>query len=278
MSSTLTARFAREALFVAVVITSLVGVAPAQNQGYGPLPSYEQITDASHRGNGSFWGGAPVAPSQQDHPWRDPIDPIQTDPLLEQPKAPSFTGSTVTLAQLKNAPPAKAVREMEKAQVAFQEGDDVEGIKRLEKAIEIHPSFIEARNNLGVQYYKQGRVEDAAKQFEHALDLDPNAPLPHINLAVALQEIGEPDAAIRNAEKALELAPTLPGAHYNLGTLLSQQGRRLDEAVTHLSVAERSYPKATLILAEALLQQGRSEEAQAALKRFLSMPAAVNLR
>ena len=151
-------------------------------------------------------------------------------------------------------------------------------MKRLEEAIAIHPDFIEARNNLGVHYSKLGRWKDAVEQFERASNLDPAAALPHLNLAVALQAIGDEDAAVLNAEEAIRLAPHDAGMHYNLGAILAQQGRRLDDAVQHLSRAERAFPKATLIKAEALLQQGNPGDAQAALRHFLATQPSQILR
>ena len=276
VSSTPSFRLLRSAAAFVVVHGWPASVVVAQAPPHVQPPSYEQIVDASHASGSPRWSGSPGGPGAR-------IDPIRPDQALADPapaarKRQGFSKGSVSLAQLRYAPPAKAVREMARAEEAILGGDMQEGIRRLEKAIEIHPQFIEAHNNLGVQYFKLGEVTRAADEFEKALELDPGAPLPHINLAVALQDLGDPDAALLNAEKAVELAPQLPGAHYNLGSLLSQQGRRLDEALSHLSRVERQYPKASLLMAEALLQQGRAREAREALQRFLALPPAGNVR
>jgi tetratricopeptide (TPR) repeat protein len=102
--------------------------------------------------------------------------------------------------------------------------------------------------------------------------------LPHLNLAAALQALGHSDAAVLNAEEAVRLAPQDSGTHFNLGAILAEQGRRLNEAVEHLTRAEADYPKATLIKAEALLQKGDPDEAHTTLRRFLAMQSLRDVR
>jgi len=245
------------------LILATAAVAAAQAP-HGPV-SFEQIIDASHSGaktRPNQYGDGPV------HAESIHIDPMLRDDSNRPPAGPA--GAPVSLGRLQHAPPAKAARQMQRAQEAFDEGDFAKGVKRLEQAIEIHPNYIEARNNLGVRYSILGRWVDAAQQFEKASDLDPAAALPHLNLAVALQALGQEEAAVLNAEEAVRLAPHDAGMYYNLGAILAQQGRRLNDAVQHLSRAENAYPKAKLIKAEALLQLGHSDEARKELRQFLA--------
>lgn len=245
------------------LILATANVAAAQAP-HGPV-SFEQIIDASHSGaktRPNQYGDGPV------HAEPIHIDPMLRDDSTRPPAGPA--GAPISLGRLRNAPPPKALRQMQRAQEAFADGDSEKGIRRLEQAIEIHPNYIEARNNLGVRYSMLGRWADAAQQFEKASDLDPAAALPHLNLAVAMQALGDEEAAVLNAEEAVRLAPHDAGMYYNLGAILAQQGRRLDDAVRLLSRAEAAYPKATLIKAEALLQMGASRDAQKALRDFLA--------
>ena len=258
-------------LFRRVGVTlALVGLAGLSALAQGPQgpASFEEIVDASFKGS--------VRRTEQ--PERSTLESIRPDPLLTAGGQKQFTGGEISLARLRNAPSAKALRQMEKAQEALESGDLAGGVKRLERAIEIHPNFIEARNNLGVQYARLGRWKDAAAQFERAAELDPAAAWPHLNLALALQALGETDGAVANAEEATRLAPHDPGTHFNLGSILAQQGKRLNDAVQHLSQAETAYPTAKIIKAEALLQQGKPADAQAALRGFLATDRRVIVR
>jgi tetratricopeptide (TPR) repeat protein len=243
----------------ALALSCLAGMSAVAQAPHGPA-SFEEIVDASFKGS----------VRRTDANARATPESIRPDSMLNERPQSKFTGGATSLARLQNAPPPKAFRQMEKAQEALDSGDLVAGVKRLEKAIEIHPNFIEARNNLGVQYARLGRWKDAAVEFEQAAELDPAAALPHLNLALALQQLGEAEGAVANAEEAARLAPHDSGTHFNLGSILAQQGKRLSDAVRHLSRAEAAYPTAKIIKAEALLQQGKAADAQAALRGFLA--------
>ena len=62
--------------------------------------------------------------------------------------------------------PEEAVEEHEKSLRDSAKGDTKRAIERLEKALRLAPDFYEARNNLGVQYQKSGRFEDAEKRIQ----------------------------------------------------------------------------------------------------------------
>jgi tetratricopeptide (TPR) repeat protein len=198
-----------------------------------------------------------------------------TRPIFEP--APSRHGGanrppsgTISLARLRNQPPSKARKEVEKATKAIAEGDREKAIEHYEKAIEIYPNYVEAYNNLGVQCLRAGRNEEALGALEKAVELDPDSVEPHLNLAVALHGLGQLDAAAFQAERAVEIAPRSASANLGLGLVLAAQGRKLEEAVRRLDFASAEHPGAALAAADALLQLNRPKEAQAALRSFLS--------
>ncbi len=252
---------------IAPVLCLTAVLAVSAQAPHGPT-SFEEIVDASFSGSSAQRG---IRPSQS-------AEPIRVDPILIEQRKPNFVGDQVPLGRLKHAPPSKAMQRMQRDQEAFAEGDEDEGVKRLQQAIKIHPDFIEAHNNLGVQYSKRGLWQEAVREFEIAVELDPAAALSHLNLAVAPQALGDSDAAVLNAEEAVRLAPQDSGTHFNLGAILAEQGRRLNEAVDHLSRAEVECPKASLIKAEALLQKGEPGEVHSTLRRFLAMQRARAVR
>ncbi|MCB1022433.1 MAG: tetratricopeptide repeat protein [Acidobacteria bacterium] len=185
------------------------------------------------------------------------------------PRQTSRGDHTVSVQRLKNAPPPKAVREMTKGAEAVAAGDREEAIRRYEKAIEIHPNYVEAYNNLGVQNLKLERIDKAIAALEKAVELDPQSAEPHLNLSVALHCAGQLDAAEYQAERAVELAPRSTAANLGLGLVLTSKGKDLEEAVERLTFAAEEHPGAMLAAAEALLQLDRPKDAHAALRYYL---------
>ena len=64
-----------------------------------------------------------------------------------------------------------------------------------------------AHNNLGVIYFRQGKLYEAANEFEWARKLMPGHPDPRLNLALVLQRAGHVTEAVGAFEAALEAAP-----------------------------------------------------------------------
>jgi len=202
-----------------------------------------------------------IAPGSRRNPTRE---------ARERARARYAGDPTVSLNRLRHAPPPKAERRMARAIEAFQAGEEAEGVKQLEKAIEIHPEYIEAHNNLGVHYQRAGRYEEAAEQFAAALALDPSLVQGYSNMSLALAALGRFDEARDHARRGFELAPRSPSANYALAALLARDEARRDDAVKMFRVAAPTYPKAHLLAADLLLVQGKTEEARRELQGFLN--------
>jgi tetratricopeptide repeat protein len=84
------------------------------------------------------------------------------------------TCGKVSVYSLLHPPPAAA-----------QKGAHAESIRYLRKALAIFPDYMEAHNDLGVQYMQRRAYEQAAAEFQRAVELDPAAAKPFANLALA---------------------------------------------------------------------------------------------
>ena len=180
---------------------------------------------------------------------------------------------TVSLSRLRNAPPPRAVKLVTRSTEAFRDGEKEKGVELLERAIEVHPNYIEARNNLGVYYHRTGRYDDAAKQFAAVLALDPSLAPTYTNMALALSAMGRLDEARAHARRGLELEPRSPAANYALGAILAIDHVRLGDAVEMFRLAAPEFPKAQLLAADLLLVQGKTDEARKELRGFLERTA-----
>jgi len=64
-----------------------------------------------------------------------------------------------------------------------------------------------AHNDLGVLFFRQGKLYEAANEFEWARKLMPGSPDPRLNLALVLERAGQTKEAFAAYDSALEAAP-----------------------------------------------------------------------
>lgn len=81
-----------------------------------------------------------------------------------------------------------------------------------------------AHNNLGLYYYKKGRVDEAIPQYRQALAISPNFVFAHTNLGIAFRTKGLVDEAIAEYKKALAINPNFGKAHNNLSVAYYLKG------------------------------------------------------
>jgi tetratricopeptide (TPR) repeat protein len=189
---------------------------------------------------------------------------------LPAAKVKPSSNETVSVARLLHAPPAKAAKLFEKAMTVV---DLAESIALLEKAIEEHPEYIEARHNLAVRLGRMRQYDRAVKHFEIVLQLDPSSAMAWANLGVTLDAMGDAEAAETAAKQALDLQPRSPIASFLLGSILLRRGANLGYAAELLGNAADEFPLAGLLQIDALLAAGETAPARSALH---SLVAAAN--
>lgn len=82
-----------------------------------------------------------------------------------------------------------------------------------------------AKNNLGIVYLRQGKLDEAISLLQTAVDLRPDNSPAHENLAKALLQKGDVAAALLHYQTLLQLQPDNVETHNIVGTVLIQQGR-----------------------------------------------------
>jgi Flp pilus assembly protein TadD len=90
---------------------------------------------------------------------------------------------------------------------AIQNGDYVEAIHELKKAISLEPDYADLHNLLGIAYGNEGMVDDAIEEFETALKINPYFLKARLNLSLSLFEKGSYEDANLHLEKVLEIKP-----------------------------------------------------------------------
>ncbi len=128
--------------------------------------------------------------------------------ILPEPAAVKPNSSLVSLNELKNPIPKKALREVLEAQRSARANDVRKAIAKLEHAIHLYPFYGDAHLNLGLQYARTGRTVDARTEFQKALDIGPPAAPIYADLAIASLLLGERQEAAAFAHRALEMDPS----------------------------------------------------------------------
>lgn len=132
--------------------------------------------------------------------------------------------------------PPRALEFYNQALEQAQTGKNKDAIKQLNRAISEHPTFMQAFNELGVQYLKAGELEKANESLQSALKIAPDAFSPLMNHGIVLvlqKQYKEAEPILRRALVRKEQSAV---GHYYLGRALVYLNR-LDEAEKELSRA-----------------------------------------
>lgn len=79
--------------------------------------------------------------------------------------------------------------------------------------------------NLGIEYMRRGRYEDALHHLQRALELDSRNPEAHNAMAILYERLKEPENAGSHYAKAVELEPGNAGAQNNYAAYLCRHGK-----------------------------------------------------
>jgi tetratricopeptide (TPR) repeat protein len=185
----------------------------------------------------------------------------------------AYTSSrVVSVAELRQAVPAAAKKQYALGLKSVAKGDVSNAASRFEAALAIYPEYLAARNDLGAQYLKLKRIDEAEKQFQTVLENDPKNFNAQFNLGlVRVERKAYPDA-INELNKSIVIDNTRPVARLWLGFALLENG--------DLGTAERELTKALVMggplcvaahyhLARIYLARGDKNEALRALSAYL---------
>jgi len=122
-----------------------------------------------------------------------------------------------------------------------RQGRHDEALAHFRKAIELRPDYAPPYNNLGDSLNTLGRHREARDYLRRAIELMPGYAEAHCNLGVALLSTGQEQEGIASLEQALRLKPHYPMAHFNLG-LAHARGGRMAAALHHFEIAVQQNP------------------------------------
>lgn len=161
---------------------------------------------------------------------------------------------------------------------------DLAGAERhFERAVELNPSYTEARLNLAVTYNDLGKYEASRRMYAEvrrndgtATGMDPfvrgKIANKHADVAQAYLDAGCREEAIIEFNKALGLCPTFPDLWTRLGTVY-REANQLDAAIhayEQALSARPSYAQARVLLGMALLAANRPDDAMKAWQQVIA--------
>jgi len=146
---------------------------------------------------------------------------------LRERKAPGVmrTGArVVSAAELSQAVPPGAKKEYERGLKAVGKGDFLRAAGHFEQAVNIYPDYLAARNDLGAQYLKLKRLDEAENHFRVVLERDPKNFNAKFNLGLVRVERRDYAGAVSHLRQAIAIDGTRPVARLWLGFALLQTG------------------------------------------------------
>ncbi len=179
---------------------------------------------------------------------------------------------SVSVAALKVSGKARAA--LRQARARLGKGDEQGGVALLLKAVELSPSFTEARNELGTIAYKAGRYAEAEERFRTALEHEPLAYAPMVNLGGTLLSQGRIEEALSFNLMARSMQPedALANSQLGMNFFYKEQFDRAREFLLRAKEADPShfsYPQ--LFLADIYGKQGKLREARQELEEVLRL-------
>jgi predicted O-linked N-acetylglucosamine transferase (SPINDLY family) len=150
--------------------------------------------------------------------------------------------------------------------LAYQGGRHEEAERLIRRALALNAANAPAHNNLGNVLLARGAPGPAVAAFLDALALDGDYADAYINLGSALAAQGRSARAVACYRRALALAPDAPAAQSGLARAL--QLREKPEAASGDAIPGAA--QAEVDRANALVEQGRAEDAIAGYRRALA--------
>ncbi len=116
---------------------------------------------------------------------------------------------------------------------SLKNGNDKKAEQQLLQLTQQFPTFSGPHANLGIIYYRAGKIEQAKSSFNKALELNTENMVSLNHLGILHRREGKFEESYALYEKALQIDPDYAYAHLNFGILLELYMGRLAEALEH---------------------------------------------
>jgi TolB-like protein/DNA-binding winged helix-turn-helix (wHTH) protein/Tfp pilus assembly protein PilF len=149
--------------------------------------------------------------------------------------------------------------------LAFAQRDWPGGEREYKRALELDPTYSNAREWYCFYLAAMGRHDEHLEHARRGLEVDPFNVLLNASVGDALAHLGRSDEAVAHYRRTLDLEPRLNWVRDDLARLYSQMGRH-EEAI-----AEARKTGSRVALAEVYARAGRRDEARRLLAEFKAL-------
>jgi len=177
------------------------------------------------------------------------------------------------LANALSAAPNDAELHYLNAQLLGREtGRAREVVAALERAVQLRPSYSEARMELGTLLLRSGNYTGALQQFEAVQRLNPTLPAVHLNLGDAYRSLRRWQEAKAAYDRVLASSPNMPEVHFNLGLMYRAAGAEFPglTLIPALQRARESFARYRNLMGPRLARTDPSEQYLSELDRAIS--------
>jgi len=193
---------------------------------------------------------------------------------LKEKQGATRAGSdkTISVGMLDQKVPSAAKKEFQKASHFTAEGNAIEAIAALKRAIAIYPDYLAAHNDLGAQLLEKGQLDEAANELRAAIKIDPGAFNPQLNLGIVLIQQKKLSEALTALNRALSIEPSAPAAHLYAGMAsidLNDTTRGVKELNAAYDLGGNTYAVALLHLGKVYMKEGEREMALKSFESYL---------
>lgn len=162
-------------------------------------------------------------------------------PSEAQPSAqPSATPTDTTSQRKAPAISPSARREYKRALAAMKSNRDKQAERILLAMTQTYRDLAGPHVNLGIIYYRSGRVREAEQAFRKAIAISPHRADIYNHLGIVLRKSGRFSEAREAYENALQLDAFYAYAHLNLGILYDLYLLDADSALRHYELYQKS--------------------------------------
>jgi tetratricopeptide (TPR) repeat protein len=191
-----------------------------------------------------------------------------------QPKQTSLPKAVRTVDASVASIPEAARKLYSEALELARDGNSKKAIEKLNEALKIHPGFVLALNELGVQQMRLKQLDKAAESFRAALKLAPDAFHPRLNYGILLLQMKDYKSAASELWRAVEKDDTSATAHFYFGRALVNL-YNYDLAEKHLkraiAIGADEVVEAHRYLAAVYIEKQQPQRAADELEQYLKL-------